>query len=91
VEGKGSLMTAWVHKDCDIMDQDALLRLQGAWDSPKQKDKCAVCMNNFELDYWMGTEVGQLGGSASHCGVEVTESSTNKQHTLSLWVSRSNF
>ena len=55
-------MTAWVHKDCDIMDQDALLRLQGAWDSPEQKDECAVCMNDFERDYWMGTKVGQLGG-----------------------------
>ena len=22
-------MTAWVHKECDIMDEDALLRLQG--------------------------------------------------------------
>jgi hypothetical protein len=54
-------MTAWVHKECDIMDQDALLRLQGAWDSPEQKDECAVCMNDFERDYWMGTEVGQLG------------------------------
>jgi hypothetical protein len=44
------------------MDQDALLRLQGAWESPEHKDECVVCMNYFERDYWMGTEVGQLEG-----------------------------
>jgi hypothetical protein len=55
-------MTAWVHKECDIMDEDALLRLQGAWENPQQKHKCSVRMDDLEWDYWMGTEVGQLGG-----------------------------
>ena len=54
-------MAAWVHKECDIMDQDALCELQGAWESPEQNE-CVACMNDFERDYWMGTEVGQLGG-----------------------------
>ena len=44
------------------MDQDALCKLQGAWESSEQKDECVVCMNDFERDNWMGTEVGQLGG-----------------------------
>jgi len=35
-------MKAWVHKECDIMDQDALRRLQEAWESPEQKDECVV-------------------------------------------------
>ena len=35
-------MTVWVHKECDIMDEDALLRLQGAWENPQQKDECSV-------------------------------------------------
>jgi hypothetical protein len=55
-------MTAWVHQECDIMDEDALLRLQGAWGNPQQKDECSVRMDDLEWDYWMGTEVGQLGG-----------------------------
>jgi hypothetical protein len=42
------------------MDQEALLRLQGA---RNKKDEWSVCMNDFQRDYWMGTEVGQLGGS----------------------------
>ena len=44
------------------MDEDALLRLQGAWETPEQKDECSVCVDDLEWDYWMGTEVGQLGG-----------------------------
>jgi hypothetical protein len=39
------------------MDQDALCGLQGAWESQEQKDECVACMNDFEQDYWMGTEV----------------------------------
>ena len=35
-------MTAWVHKECNIMDEDALLRLQGAWENPERKDECVV-------------------------------------------------
>jgi hypothetical protein len=50
-------MTVWVHNECDIMDEDALLRLQGAWENPQQKDECSVCMDDLEWDYWMGTEV----------------------------------
>ena len=55
-------MTAWVHTECDTMDEDALLRLQGAWENPQQKDECSVRMDDLEWDYWMGTEVWQLGG-----------------------------
>ena len=40
---------AWVRKNCDIMDQDALRRLQGAWKSPEQKDECVVCVNSNTL------------------------------------------
>ena len=59
-------MTAWVHKEFDIMDQDALCGLQGPWESPEQKDECVVCMTDVERDYWMSTEVGQMGG----CGFQ---------------------
>ena len=58
-------MTAWVHTECDILDEDALFRLQGAWENPEQKDECIVRMNDLEQDNWMGTEVGQLGGYGS--------------------------
>ena len=48
-------MKAWVHKE--------FTKLQEAWDSSEQKDECIVCLDNLEWAYWMGTEIGQLGGS----------------------------
>jgi len=30
-------MTVWVHKECDIRDEDALFRLQGAWETRNRK------------------------------------------------------
>jgi hypothetical protein len=47
-------MTAWVHKECDIMDDVALFRLQTAWNNPQQKDECSVCLNDLERAYWQG-------------------------------------
>jgi ribonuclease HI len=55
-------MTAWVHKECDIMEEEALTKLQEAWDTSEQKDECIVRLNDLERAYWMGTEVGLLGG-----------------------------
>jgi len=55
-------MTAWVHKECDTIEEEALTKLQGAWDSSEQKDECIVCLYDLEQAYWMGTEVSLLGG-----------------------------
>jgi len=35
-------MTAWVHKECDIIEEEALTKLQEAWDSSEQKDECLL-------------------------------------------------
>jgi ribonuclease HI len=55
-------MTVWVHKACDIIEEEALTKLQEAWDSSEQKDECTVCLDDLERAYWMGTEVGLLDG-----------------------------
>jgi len=55
-------MTAWVHKECDIIEEEVLTKLQGTWDNSEQKDECIVCLDDLELAYWMGTEVCLLGG-----------------------------
>ena len=55
-------MTAWVHKESDIIEEEALTKLQEARDSSEQKDECTVCLDDLERAYWMGTEVGLLGG-----------------------------
>jgi hypothetical protein len=55
-------MTAWVHRECDVIEEEAITKLQEAWDSSEQKDECIVQLNDLEGAYWMGTEIGQLGG-----------------------------
>ena len=40
----------------------ALTKLQEAWDSSEQKDECIVCLDDLERAYWMGAEIGPLGG-----------------------------
>ncbi len=55
-------MTAWVHNECNIMDEDAVIKLQEAWNKSKRKDECIVRVDDLERAFWMGTEVGQLGG-----------------------------
>ena len=32
-------MTAWVHKECDTIVENALAKLQAAWNSSEQKDE----------------------------------------------------
>jgi hypothetical protein len=57
-------MTVWVHKEFDIMEEEALTKLQEAWDSSEQKNECVVHLDDLERAYWMGTEVclGLLDG-----------------------------
>jgi hypothetical protein len=55
-------MTAWVHKECDNIEEETITKLQEAWDNSEQKDECIVRLNDLEGAYWMGTEIGQLGG-----------------------------
>ncbi len=55
-------MTAWVHRECNSIEEEAITKLQEAWDSSEQKDECTVRLNDLEGAYWRGTEIGQLGG-----------------------------
>ena len=55
-------MTAWVHKECNGIEEEVITKLQEAWDSSEQKDECTVRLNDLEGAYWRGTEIGQLGG-----------------------------
>jgi hypothetical protein len=55
-------MTAWVHKECNGIEEEAITKLQEAWDSSEQKDECTLRLNDLEGANWMGTEIGQLGG-----------------------------
>ena len=60
-------MTAWVHKECDIMDEQAITTLQDEWKSSDQKDECTVRMDEEEWAYWMGTAAAH--GLSAVCDV----------------------
>ena len=42
--------------------EEALVKLQEAWNKSDRKDECIVRLDDLERAFWMGTEVGQLGG-----------------------------
>ena len=50
-----------VHQDCHVADKQktALKRAAGVLGG---KDECHVRLKGRERNYWMGTEIGMLGG-----------------------------
>ena len=53
--------SCWVHQDCHVADvQKAALKKAAGVSGGK--DECQVRLKGREHDYWMGTEVGMLGG-----------------------------
>jgi len=51
----------WVHQDCHVADVQTAAFKKAAGVSGG-KDKCQVRLKGRERDYWMGTEIGMLGG-----------------------------
>ena len=49
--------SCWIHQDCHVADvqKAALKKAAGVYE-------CQVRLKGREHDYWMGTEVGMLGG-----------------------------
>ena len=45
-------MTVWVHKECNCIEEEAITKLQEAWDRLEQKDECTVRLNDLEGAYW---------------------------------------
>ena len=54
-------MTAWVHRDCTMVDQATIESLQQAWECTEEKDECSVEQVGLERDYWLGSEAGRVG------------------------------
>jgi len=51
----------WVHQDCHVADEQKVA-LKNAAGVSGGKDECQVRLKGRERDYWMGTEIGMLGG-----------------------------
>jgi len=53
--------SCWVHQDCHVADEQKAVLKKTAGVSGG-KDECQVRLKGSERDYWMGTEIGMLGG-----------------------------
>ena len=53
--------SCWVHQDCHVADEQKAALKKAAGVSGK-KNECQVRLKGREHDYWMGTEIGMLGG-----------------------------
>jgi len=53
--------SCWVHKDLTVTTKQIQALLTAARTSGG-KDKCQVRLTGIEREYWMGTEIGRLGG-----------------------------
>jgi len=54
--------SCWVHQDCHVADEQKVALKKTAGVSGGN-DECQVRLKGRERDYWMGTEIGMLGGS----------------------------
>ena len=53
--------TCWVHKDLICTDNKTEV-LREAVEASGGKDECQARVTGIEWEYWMGTEIGRLGG-----------------------------
>jgi len=53
--------SCWVHQDCHVVDKQKAALKKAAGVSGG-KDECQVRLKGRKCDYWMGTEIGMLGG-----------------------------
>ena len=42
--------------------QETLERLEQAWSCADEKDECEVRLEGLERNFWVGSEVGRIGG-----------------------------
>jgi len=67
----------WAHQDCHVADgkKAALKKAAGV---SGRKDKFQVRLKGRECHYWMGTEIGMLGGYGSQGQVTAGDISDKK-------------
>jgi len=53
--------SCWVHQDCHVADEQKAA-LKTAAGVSGEKEECQMRLKGRERDYWMGTEIGMLGG-----------------------------
>jgi len=70
-------VSCWVHQDCHVADEQKAALKKAAGVS-REQDECQVRLKGRERDYWMGTEIGMLGGCEFQGKVTAGDSSGKK-------------
>jgi len=69
--------SCWVHKDLTVTTKQIQAWLTAARASGG-KDECQVRLTGIEREYWMGTEIGRLGGYGFRGTVTAGDGSNQK-------------
>jgi len=69
--------SCWVHKDLIVTTKQIQALLTAARVSGG-KDECQVRLTGIEREYWMGTEIGRLGGYGFRSTVTAGDDSNKK-------------
>ena len=57
-------MACWVHCNSLEVPKSSIDDLRAAWESIEDKNECEVTLEGPDRDYWLGSEIGMLGGYA---------------------------
>ena len=74
-------VSCWAHKDLIFATKQIQAWLTAARASGG-RDKCQVRLTGIEREYWMGTEIGRLGGYGFRGTVTVGDGSNQKGGTM---------
>jgi len=69
--------SCWVHIDLTVATQQVRVLLTAARTSGG-KDECQVHLTGIEQEYWMGTEIGRLGGHSFRSTVTAGDGSNQQ-------------
>ena len=67
-------MACWVDRST-LVSEEMLENLSEAWYQESEKDECTLCLEGPEREYWLGTEVGRLGGYECKANTMATDGS----------------
>ena len=57
-------MACWVHRNSPDVQQSSLDTLRAAWENAADKNECEATLEGPDRDFWLGSELGMLGGYA---------------------------
>ena len=58
-------MSCWTHEEAKIRDE-AVRKVAATWECEDSKDECVAQLEGNEEFFWLGSEVGMLGGYGFH-------------------------